>query len=1344
MGSNLKKIRSLNLITKILFIGIILSSGFFGTVFLNNLLKESYIKRKSELEKSIESLLDKDVDLGDYSGIRFLGFALGNSRINDKENINSLIKAKNVFVGIMPIRSFLSQKWIIKISPKQAEINIERDFFTKDKGPLKSKERNKSKFNYDLVFNLNKYSNLNLNDFGIGTKVKGNVIYRFKNNELLANLKSKFDAKGVLRLKVKTNFKKDLFSLKVFSRGVNLQSSKYKVGDRKFAIKKGNFKSNFKFYKSSKKTFCRGTFAFSKLDIKPYDLSQEINWDSTRFFCKNNNLIGNSKNINYGSLTSNFNLNIPLNKSSNSFNNIGLSGSIGFIESFNPDIELSGSIPYRFEKRGIVFGNIDSTFNLNRTQLANLNIFRKNDIDGFINAEGKLKGKIRNPDISIDFNIDNPVYKGIRIKETLKGDIKNKNNKYLLRMENKYYSTIPSYLSANFDSKLKLDSFSFNRVFNSERSIIKMAREKNTYIWSAENFPLDELELSLRNNQFYKIKGIINGAGSISLDQSNFDGRLALSLGKYRNIKLANSLFDFSLKDKSFYVNSSLYPIDGGIIEFEYNSKNNNLVNLDFNNISTNWTILTAIDIFNYKDKKATTSDINVLDDFEINKENNSFKDKIDFINKINSSKKDFEDKFNLQKYFSKFKSRYNGKVTIKRDRTLNYKLNTKLNGYLDVSRDDKKNKKEEFFIDLEGGLLKDKGRLIIKKFPLSAANIFLNQQRDFLGRVDINLSYDFDEKYFESKIYSNNAIINNNELFFNNGEIKFANSIFKINFPFYINDSKKPNYIKGYIPLNYKENVDLRFSANGKFVELIDIFAGDYFTFKEGSLNLGGIIKGPLNKPLLNGYLEIKDSDIEIYNTIIKDLKGKIIFDFDKLTIEEEIKAKAGDYGDISIKGSLPFYGKNNLDKEEIKNNKKCSKESQRICLKSKEFALKTNNADFLLDSKLYLSGSFENPVLRGNLSLNNGFIDFYKTSNNNKEINTKINQKEDRKTWPELSWDSKKKLRIVSNETILNSDLLGKTFPNYLDNLIFSNLKLKLGPDFKIQFSESIQAYLNTIPKFDLNVKGEVGNNLKVRGYINLEKGRANLYTTPFKLDKNNDNHILFAERSGIVPLIDFSLVSKVPDSIIPIRENNQDPNISGDLDSDAISNGFGTFGIGNSRLIKIEASYKGFLDQLSFDDENKKIQLRSTPSYNRSQIIGLIGGNSANLINRAFISQINNADAFSERFQLSLYPALIENNDSLNNIFSNENIDLNNDFTSTTNEPLSSQEWIAELGFDITDFMNFSVQTIPGRNDLPPKGILTLQIDPKNENFDLELLGSSDSNGDWKSQLQLFFRY
>ena len=1297
----------------------LLPLGFLGTFLLNNFLKETYSSRKLELEKSIENLLDKNVDLGDYVGIRFLGISLGNSKINDKKNIDSEIKAKNVYVGIMPFRSFLKQKWIVKISPKEAAINIDRDFFKRDESYKNDRITKKSQSKYELNFNLNKYSDLKFNKAGLKTKVKGNVIYKSRNRQIIANVKSNFDEKGFLKFKFNTKLNQDFLKLDLFSKGLDLENSEYIIGNRKISFKKGNFKSNFKFNKSSKHTFCEGRFSFTNLKIKPEDFSENINSDSTRFFCKDNNLIGNSEKLNYGTLTSNFNLNVPFNKSSN---NIDLKGSIGYINSLNPDIKLSGNIPYWFDRRGINFGDIDTSFKINRTQLSNLNIFRKNDIRGFITAKGELKGKITDPDISINFNVDYPHFKGIRIRETWEGDIKNENNEFLLNMKNRY-SPIPSFLSIKFDSDLKLDNANFIRVFNSNKGTIGIVKEDDSYNWRADNFPLDELELSLNKNQFDRIDGIINGEGSISSDQSSLDGRLAWSLGKYRNINLANSLFDFSVKNNSFYINSSLYPIDGGIIEVEYDSNKNNLINSEFTNISTSWTILTAVDIFNFDNKKVIPiSKSNILDDLEINKDNKSFKERIDFINNFIENSNVLEDKFNLQKYLNKFRSRYNGKITIQGDRPVNYKLNAKLNGYLDVSKDDYKNNKEEFSIDLEGGLLTGKGSLRIKKLPLSTANIFLNKPRDFLGGLDMNLFYDLDTKSFSSEISSNNSSIKNNTIIFDKGLVEFNNSIFDIDFSLLINDSEIPINIEGSIPINKSDNLDLRLIGNGKFIELIDIFADEYFTFKEGDVNLRMILKGTLNKPLLNGFIVIKDSEIDFFNNIIKDINSIIIFDFDSLEINN-LQAKAEDSGKIFIKGSLPFYSKNDSEKAEIN-------------LITNRFTLKKDNFNFLIDSDIDLSGSFESPVLGGSLSFNNGFINFNSTNQNNKKENNLI-RKEDKKDWPELYWNNNENIEIISNETILNSVLLGETLPNYLDNLSFNNLKLKLGPDFKLQYSELVQAYLDT--KLDLNINGKVGKDLNARGLIYLKKGRANLYTTPFKLDKNKDNYILFASRSGVVPFINFSLVSKVPDSIIPISENNQDSNISGDLDVNATSSGFGSFGIGNSRLIKIEASYEGFLDQLSFADENRRIQLRSTPSYNRSQIIGLIGGNSANLINRAFISQLNNADAFSERFQLSLYPALIENNDSLNNIFSNENLDIENDGQSSSNEEFSSQAWVAEIGLDITDAINFAFQTVPGRDDISPLGILTFQANPN-----LELLGSYDSNGDWKSQVQLFFRY
>ena len=335
MGSNLKKIRSLNLNTKILLLGIILSSGFIGTFLLNKFLRDSYNSRKSDFEDRVENLINKKVSLGDYSGIRFLGFYLGNSKIIDKKNIDSGITAKNVYVGILPLRSFLKQKWIIQIRPEQAEIKIDRDYFKRDESYKNARATKRSKSRYEFNFNFNKYSILKFKNAGLETKVKGNVIYKTSDRQIIANVKSNFDEKGFLKFKLNTKLKQDFFKLDLFSKGLDLQNTEYIIGNRKISFKKGNFKSNFKFHKLPTETVCQGRFSFTNLKIKPDTFSENINSDLTSIFCKDNNLIGNSENLNYGTLTSNFILNVPLNKSSY---NIDLEGSIGYIDSLNPDI----------------------------------------------------------------------------------------------------------------------------------------------------------------------------------------------------------------------------------------------------------------------------------------------------------------------------------------------------------------------------------------------------------------------------------------------------------------------------------------------------------------------------------------------------------------------------------------------------------------------------------------------------------------------------------------------------------------------------------------------------------------------------------------------------------------------------------------------------------------------------------------------------------------------------------------------------------------------------------------------------------------------------------------------
>ena len=130
---------------------------------------------------------------------------------------------------------------------------------------------------------------------------------------------------------------------------------------------------------------------------------------------------------------------------------------------------------------------------------------------------------------------------------------------------------------------------------------------------------------------------------------------------------------------------------------------------------------------------------------------------------------------------------------------------------------------------------------------------------------------------------------------------------------------------------------------GNGKFIDLIDIFADEYFTFKDGDVNLRVILKGTLNKPLLNGFIVVKDSEIDFLNNIIKDINSTIIFDFDTLEINN-LEANAEESGKIFVKGSLPFYSHNGSENSEIN-------------LITNRFTLKKDNFNFLIDSDVDLS---------------------------------------------------------------------------------------------------------------------------------------------------------------------------------------------------------------------------------------------------------------------------------------------------------------------------------------------------------------------------------------------------
>ena len=604
----MKKIRSLNFNKKILSVAAVLSLGYFGANIVDKKIESIYKDRKPVLEKAIGNVLDKNIELGDYKGLGVFGFRISKSKIFENENINSKIEAKTVHLGIMPIKSFLNQKWIINITPKKVSININKDFLKREKSLMVNQLTNKN-LKYDLNLQIKEFAEFKINDLYLESKIRGKFKYSTNPRQIVGYINAKFNNRDNLKFKLNSKLNQDEFNFQILSRGINLRNLTFNKSNSKISLEAGKIKSNFKFYRSPTSSYCKGSISLNNFEFKAIKLEENINSENIRFNCEKNNLLVSTNRLKYGALISDLNINIPLNERRK---NISLDGIVKYSANPKSNIRLSGNLPYWFDKRGLNFGNLNSNFKLTRTQLANLNVFRKNGIEGLITAEGDLSGKLLNPDLNVSFNLNNPNYKGIKSRETWEGEIRNKKNDYQINIKSKR-SPVPSFLTLNFDSNIKLDNLSLSRLKSGNKGTLNIVRNKDDFSWNAINLSLDELEFSTNSSEFDRISGTVNGSGYLSTDFSSYSGKVGWSFGKFRNLDLKTSYFDFEINDNEYYVDAFVIPEDGGIIKILYNSDNEKKLDLDFDNISTKWTILNAINTFKINENKNEKEKLNKL-----------------------------------------------------------------------------------------------------------------------------------------------------------------------------------------------------------------------------------------------------------------------------------------------------------------------------------------------------------------------------------------------------------------------------------------------------------------------------------------------------------------------------------------------------------------------------------------------------------------------------------------------------------------------------------------------------------------------------------------------------------
>ena len=214
----MKKNESFRINKKLITVSAVFAVSF---AFLNGLEKISeniYISKKNILEKKLGLNINKKVELGNFAGLSFLGFSLNNSKIIGNAIDASKIEANNIIVRFMPLRSLLSRKWIFNIDARKLDINLKKDFNKIGKRNFDQKLLAKKKFNYEFYFNLRNKSNIKIYDLGIESKIKGNLVYRSHENQLIGSISTYLKNQGILNFEFNKKFNDEFLKFQIISK----------------------------------------------------------------------------------------------------------------------------------------------------------------------------------------------------------------------------------------------------------------------------------------------------------------------------------------------------------------------------------------------------------------------------------------------------------------------------------------------------------------------------------------------------------------------------------------------------------------------------------------------------------------------------------------------------------------------------------------------------------------------------------------------------------------------------------------------------------------------------------------------------------------------------------------------------------------------------------------------------------------------------------------------------------------------------------------------------------------------------------------------------------------------
>ncbi|KGG12285.1 hypothetical protein EV05_1495 [Prochlorococcus sp. MIT 0601] len=1329
--------------------GLVVCGGSFFYVATNRALK-NYVDRNTPiLEKELSAQLGHPLKIGPYKGLRSWGIAIGPTSLRRGSHDNSNISFSSLKIQLAPLASLNSRRPVAILTPSQAKINLRSK---KNKSYWVFGEEDLTNIpNFDLKIRFEDPARVSIGSKEAELAIKGDFHLDFKNKHISTNSRFDFGDNGLLVFDGSGHFSDLNFQAKTRAKNLKLGVLQDVFLKRRKHIAKGILNGGIYFAAQNGSLNCNGRLTLKDLnlynDLNGYNFTSK----STSIGCRNDVINLSSSEWDYGPLEGSIKATLPLKKLPNYQINIDTLASLKKID--QSVLKVNANIPLLLSKNSLDIGQMIAKISLDSFKLSNFEPSLGIPLDGKLSLDGTVSGRFNSLSSDIAIVVDNPQLGVVRMNEKWIGKLTGIIDKNTLITLDTDGAPIPGRLSVQFNSFFTLNRLSLTRRAGENYGPLILKKNEDEYVWNAKDFRLDRIEVStpLKKN-FQRVYGALNGQGSIKFDPLFVEGEIVYNA--LRGIGFRELAIAGKYSEKNYSLTGSFLPdIGQGTIDIISDGRIGEKIwaKASASNLSPAWLVENAIKLSSIDVEHAlATGSAKDLKGLVIASPSWALDSQL--IKWVNA--RISEDKAKKLKAKNTIinpqilDGNLNAFVEVQGENLKNLNLDIKSSGKIWIRGEDLNvTEIKPFTATFSGPLNEDLGEFSLVNIPFSLLSLFIQTPASLTGMFGVNGRYRIKNGSPEvtAELVLNEAQISKQPFSLEKGKVSILSSLMELDLSLKSQSSLEPVTILGTVPLNNYLPFDLRVKSRGDGLTFLSGFTDENTKWINGTADLWLFIRGTLKEPIANGYFVIKNGDLSIGDKELRNLNSEIFFDFNRLEVQQ-LSADIGKRGKLSSYGGIAFFEQEKKEKEPLQLN-----------LQNVDFS--ANTSTFSLSTKLTLRGSLAKPIIAGETFISNGAISTKRslTSPSNRINNNGNTQATSRQNLPEQQWKRDKPLVlfIQDDKSSYTTNALSYTLPQVFSKISFDSLKLYLGPGLRL-VSQPIATFnvdgllslcgplnpqgmllRNKTLKCLVNEDWEEGQEkfkkLAVTGVVKLTNGLVNLFTTSFSLKRNEQNVAVFTPSNGLTPYVDLKMTTRVPDKV---RDQNTLPS-----DDELALNGSGFGGIGGSRFIKVELIVAGRADRMA-----ENFEIRSQPPLPRNQLLDLIGGNSltmllsgdetqvlANLFNRSFVSPVlgNISGGFSEKLQLSVYPAYVRGPD-----VSSEGDKGQAEYA---DHDSFQKAWVTEVGIDISERINFSIQATPSREDVPPQGTIKYQFNPS-----LGVLGSVDNDGNWQSEFQIYLRY